>query len=55
MIVMPPEFYEYTFKIVYTVAILSLLGIGWSLDVCDNCKGRFINFLNNLFDKSDDT
>lgn len=52
MIAMPPEFYEYTYKVVLIVScVFGAVSIGM---MC-NCEKKFGTFLNNLFDKSNNT
>ena len=52
MIAMPPEFYEYTYKI---VLIVSCVVGAVSLGVMCNCEQKFASFLDKMFDKSNDT
>jgi len=50
MLAMPPEYYDYAFKI---VLIASCVFGAVSLGIMCNCEEKFATFLNNLFDKSD--
>ena len=52
MLAMPPEYYDYAFKI---VLIISCVFGAVSLGIMCNCEEKFALFLNNLFDKSDNT
>ena len=52
MLAMPPEFYDYAFKI---VLIISCVFGGVFTGMMCNCEEKFALFLNNLFDKSNDT
>jgi uncharacterized membrane protein YqgA involved in biofilm formation len=52
MIAMPPEFYDYAYKIVLIVScVVGAVSIG----IMCNCEEKFATFLDKMFDISDDS